>query len=91
MKDDPVVEIVDLFLAQAIERYSEMESDAVYDAIEAEWPDQIKVLLKELFFKTTCGNPTGVPDFIQIERENGDSAYFEPVCSCEWMSWRDGQ
>jgi hypothetical protein len=79
----PVLEMLDLALTQAIERYMEMEEDEVYEAIAAEWPEQIAVLLVEAFFKTTCGNCCGMTEFIQIARIQGDSTYFVPMCGCE--------
>ncbi|MEJ0061658.1 MAG: hypothetical protein WDO70_00255 [Alphaproteobacteria bacterium] len=77
-------EIIDLTLTQAIERYMEMEPEAVHDAIVAEWPEQLAVILVEFFFKTTCGNCDGLPDFIQIPREQSDIYYIVPLCGCEW-------
>jgi hypothetical protein len=81
---NPMSEIVDLALTQAIECYMEMEPEAAYDAIVSEWHEQLAVILVEFFFKTTCGNCDGMPDFIQIPREQGDSTYIAPMCSCDW-------
>ena len=77
-------EIIDLALTQAIERYMEMESDAVSDAIAREWPEQTTTLLAEFFFKSHCANCGGMADLIQIERENGHGNYIVPLCGCEW-------
>ena len=75
-------EVMDLALTQAIECYMEMEPDAVYDAITHEWHEQMAVLLVEFFFKTNCRNCSGMPEFIELPREHGDTGYFLPVCSC---------
>jgi hypothetical protein len=80
----PMSEILDLTLTQALERYMEMESEAAYDAIVKEWPEQIAVMLVEFFFKSTCGNCAGIPEFIQVPREQGDTNFLVPICSCEW-------
>ncbi len=80
----PMSEILDLALTQAIERYMEMEPEAVYDAIVDEWPEQMAIILVEFFFKTTCGTCNGMPDFVQIPREHGDTMYIVPLCSCKW-------
>jgi hypothetical protein len=77
-------EIIDLALTQAIECYLEMEPEAAYDAIVAEWHEQLAVMLVEFFFKATCGNCAGMPDFIQLPREQGDTNYIVPICSCDW-------
>ena len=80
----PDSETLDLALTQAIELYSEMEPDEVHVAITNDWPEQIAVLLEEFFFKTTCGNTCmSMPDFIQIERDNGHSHYIVLLCSCD--------
>jgi hypothetical protein len=77
-------EIIDLALTQAIEGYIEMEPEAAYEAIVAEWHEQLAVMLVEFFFKTTCGSCAGIPDFIQLPREQGGSNYIVPMCSCNW-------
>ncbi len=79
---NPMLEIIDLSLTQAIERYIEMEPDKVYNAIADEWPEQLAAMLTEFFFRTTCSNCDGMPSFIQIPREQGDSNYLVPLCSC---------
>jgi hypothetical protein len=77
-------EMLDLALTQAIEQYIEMEPDEVHFAIANEWPEQIAVLLEEFFFKSTCGDLSkSMPDFIQIERDNGHSHYIVLLCSCD--------
>jgi hypothetical protein len=77
-------ETLDLALTQAIEQYIEMEPNEVHEAIHNDWPEQIAVLLVEFFFKTTCGNDcTAIPDFIEIERDNGHSHYVVLQCSCD--------
>jgi hypothetical protein len=76
-------EIFDLALTQAIERYLDMEPNAVYDAIAEEWPEQIAVLLVEFFFKLTCGKCGDPNDFIEIERESGGGNYVAAICGCE--------
>ena len=79
----PETEMLDLALAQAIERYMAMEPNEAHDAIEDEWPEQIVVLLAEFFFKTACPDCGAGFDFIPIERENGNGAYLTPICACE--------
>ena len=76
-------EIIDLTVTQALERYLEMEPESAYNAIVNEWYEQMAVLLVEFFFKTSCGSCAGVPDFVQIPREHGDSDYIAPRCDCE--------
>jgi len=79
-----VTEVLDLALTQAIERYAEMEPYDIQEAIATEWPEQLAVVLVEYMLKTTCGNCTGIPDFIQIERDTGDGHYYlVPLCSCD--------
>ena len=80
----PMSEIIDLALTQSIERYMEMESDAVYDAITREWPEQIAAILVEFFFNTGCCDCAGMTDFMQIPREHGTSNYIVPIGGCEW-------
>jgi len=75
--------IIDLALTQALERYSEMSPEAAYAAIVREWPEQLAILLIEFFFKSTCGNCGGMPDFVQIPREQGDSDCMMLLCRCE--------
>jgi hypothetical protein len=77
------IEIFDLAMTQAIERYLDMEPNAVYDAIAEEWPEQIAVLLVDFFFKVTCGKCGDLNDFIEVERENGGGNYIATICSCE--------
>jgi hypothetical protein len=79
----PEIEILDLAVTQAIERYVDMEPNEVYDAIADEWPEQIAVLLVEFFFKATCGSCGGTNDFIEVERENGGGNYVAAICGCE--------
>ncbi len=81
---NPMSEVIDLTITQALECYMEMEPDAAYNAIIADWHEQLAVILVEFFFKTTCTSCGGMPDFIQIPREDGDSNYIVPICSCEW-------
>ena len=76
-------EIIDLALTQAIECYAEMEPEAAYEAIVAEWNEQLAIMLVEFFFNTTCGNCAGMPDFIHLPREGGDTTYIVPICSCD--------
>ncbi len=66
-------ETIDLILTQAIERCVEMAPEQAYNAIVSEWGEQMAAILTEFFFKTTCNNCDGMPDFIQIPREQGDS------------------
>lgn len=77
-------EIIDLALTQAIERYMEMDENAVYDAITSEWPEQIAALLVEFLFNTGCCHCTGMTDFLQIPREHGGSNYIVPIGGCKW-------
>ena len=46
----PTTEVLDLALTQTIERYRDMDPDDVYDAIAAEWPEQMAILLIEFLF-----------------------------------------
>ena len=80
---NPLSEMIDLALTQAIEGYMEMEPEAAYDAIIAEWHEQMAILLVEFFFKPHCPTCTSMPDFIQMPREDGDSLYYVPMCSCD--------
>ncbi len=79
-------ETVDLAITQAIECYMEMEPDAAYDAIIADWHEQLATILVEFFFKTRCSNCGSTPDFIEMPRENGDSNYIVPTCGCDMNS-----
>jgi hypothetical protein len=79
-------EVIGLALTQAIECYMEMEPEAAYDAIIADWHEQLAVILVEFFFKTTCNKCGGMPDFIEMSRESSDSNYIVPICSCDWKN-----
>ncbi|MDR3560894.1 MAG: hypothetical protein P4N59_05575 [Negativicutes bacterium] len=78
-----LTEVFDLALTQAIERYIEMEPQAAHEAITREWPEQIAVLIAEFLFNSFCGDCGGMAHFVEIERENGHSNYFIPLCACE--------
>ena len=77
-------ELIDLALTQAIERYMEMEPDAVYEAIAHEWPEQMAVILTEFMFRTTCGLHDETTTFIQVPRAQGGSTFLIPLCRCDW-------
>lgn len=80
----PMSEILDLALTQAIEHYIEMEPELAYDAIVDEWPEQIAIILVEFLFRTTCGACNRGTDFVQVPRQQGDTMYIVPLCSCKW-------
>ncbi len=80
----PMSETIDLVLTQAIERYVDMSPEEAYNAIVTEWHEQMAAILIEFFFKTTCNNCDGMPDFIELPREQGGTHYVVPLCSCDW-------
>jgi hypothetical protein len=70
------VEILDLALTQAIERYLEMESlIAAHKAIRDEWPEQIAALLMEFVIRAMTGRRDGIPETIFAKRASGHSTY----------------
>jgi len=82
MKND-MSKILDLALTQAIDHYRDMEPDEVHEAIAADWPEQIAVLLVEFLFKTCCGSCGHIMDFIHVERDEDDTTFIMGYCDCE--------
>ncbi len=78
-------ETLDLILTQAIERYIEMGADEAERAIEIEWHEQVAALLTEFLFKSRCDKCDGEMEFVEMSREDGDSNYIVPMCSCDWQ------
>jgi len=76
-------QILDLAITQAIEHYRDMEPEEAYNAIIADWPEQIAVLLIEFLFRTWCGACGELVDFIQIERDNDNTTFISAFCDCE--------
>ena len=69
------LEILDLTLTQAIDKYLEMEPDEICTAITTEWPEQIAVILTAFLFNTACVWPVRRPRPVYLQRKNGLSHY----------------
>jgi hypothetical protein len=79
----PDMEIIDLVLTQAIERYSEMDADVAEAAIFLEWPEQTAVLLKAFMLGHACYRCGGSPGLFHVQRRDFNNTYIKPLCVCE--------
>jgi len=71
-------------LTETIRRYVTLEPDELCKAIEEEWPEQIAVLLTDLFFNSQCSHCGDMKNFFEVTKnEDSEIVYIAPVCVCE--------
>ena len=80
---DNTIELLDLILSQAIERYLEMKPAHVEKALIREWPPQMRTLIRHFIDKSTCRKcHTHIRFMLNIEAGK-DSGYVVRLCQCK--------
>lgn len=71
-------------LTNSIRRYTKMEPNELCKVLEEEWPEQIAVLLTDLFFNSQCPHCGDMKNFFEVKKnEDSEVIYIAPVCVCE--------